>query len=152
MTLTKVRYRRYEGKEGGHSLAWPSTNRKVYYAHAMCLYGQPEEAQELARIRLRFCGGKIVNPAEYNGHPEKVQDGVKFCLKLVARCGVIVFSRLLGKVTAGVGKEVNHALSIGKPVFELRPGEFRPRRRPVQYLTRAQTKRLYKVWRAKPAR
>ena len=27
---------------------------RVYYAHAMCLYGEPEEYQELAQIRRRF--------------------------------------------------------------------------------------------------
>ena len=120
--------------------------KRIYYAHAMCLYGGPEELQDLARIRKKF-RGRVVNPAAYDGHPGKVQDGVKFCLRLVEDCDAVVFSRLLDKITAGVGKEVNHALKVGKPVFELFAGRFTRRNRPVRYISRRATIRLYSKWR-----
>ncbi len=109
--------------------------------------GKPEEYQDLATIRRRLRGSRIVNPADYSGHPGKLRDGVKFCLRIVEKCQVVVFSRLLDKVTAGVGKEVNHALKIGVPVFELVSGKLVGRTRPVKYISRAATRRLYRKWR-----
>lgn len=72
------------------------------------------ESQELAAIRRRFKGG-VVNPAKYDDHPEKQRDTLGFCLRLIEGCDVVVFSRLLGKITAGVGREINHALKLKKP-------------------------------------
>jgi len=114
----------------------------------MCLYGGPEEYQEMAQIRRRFRAARMVNPADYNGHPDKIRDTVEFCLRLVEGCDSVVFTRLLGKVTAGVGKEVNHALNLGKPVFELASGKFLRQSRPVKHISRKATISLYKRWRA----
>ena len=88
---------------------------KVYYAHAMHIYRTAAEERELGKINSRFPRTRIVNPAKYENHPEKRRDKIGFCLRLVARCDTVVFSRFRGKVTAGVGKEVNHALRIGLP-------------------------------------
>ena len=121
--------------------------RKVYYAHAICLYGQADEREELRRIRKRFRRATVVNPARYDGHPDKRADTVGFCLKLIDKCDVVVFSRLLGKITAGVGKEVNHALKTGKLVFELSADKMQPRTRPVKYVSRALTRNLYRKYR-----
>jgi hypothetical protein len=115
----------------------------VYYAHPMKLYGTPWERKELAQIRKRFPRRRIVNPALYEGHPEKLLDTVGFCLKLVERCEVIVFRRFFGKVTAGVGREVNHALRLGKPVYEISDGKFKPVSKPLTYISRIRTNRLY---------
>ena len=120
---------------------------KIYYAHAMCIYWTREEQRELARIRRRFSGSKIVNPADYDGHPEKLAEGVNFCLRLVKQCDLVVFNPLLGKVTAGVGKEVNYALRIGKPVLKMADGRFSKCKAPVTYLSRAATLALYDRWR-----
>jgi hypothetical protein len=122
--------------------------KNVYYAHAMCLYGSRKELQELRTIRGKLRKHRIVNPAAYGNHPEKRRDTIGFCLRLVEGSDVVVFSRLLHRVTAGVGKEVNHALRIGKPVFELMPGKLVPRARPVKYISRAATINLYRKWRA----
>jgi len=121
---------------------------KLYYAHAMCLYGEADEREELRRIRKRFRRVHVVNPAKYDGHPDKQTDTVGFCLKLIDGCDVVVFSRLLGKISAGVGKEVNHALKTGKLVFELSPNKIIPRNRRVKYLSRAATISLYRKYRA----
>src|SRR5258708_23069479 len=113
--------------------------KTIYYAHAMCLYGRSDERQQLTRIRKQFRRLKIVNPANYDDHPLKQADTVGFCLKLVEGCDLVVFSRLLGKITAGVGKEVNHALKIGKPVFELSPAKMVRRTRKLAYVSRRDT-------------
>lgn len=121
--------------------------RKVYYAHAMCTYGEVDEWRELRHIRRELSRISVVNPASYDGHPLKQADTVGFCLKLVEGCDVIVFTRLMGKITAGVGKEVNHALKIGKPVFELTNGKLVCRHRKVAYISRSATVKLYKKYR-----
>ena len=121
--------------------------RKVYYAHAICLYGQADECKELGCIRKRFRNATVVNPARYDGHPDKQIDTVGFCLKLIDKCDVVVFSRLLGKITSGVGKEVNHALKNGKSVFELTADEIKPCTRRVKYVSRVATRKLYREYR-----
>lgn len=123
--------------------------RKTYYAHAMCIYGHPVELRELGAIRKRFKSARIVNPARYDGHPEKRNDTVGFCLRLIEKCEVVVFSRLLGKITAGVGKEINHALKLKKPVYELRDGRLSRQLARVRYLSRPRTISLYAKWRKK---
>jgi hypothetical protein len=114
----------------------------------MCIYGHLVESQELAAIRRRF-KGSVVNPANYDDDPEKRRDTIGFCLRLIERCDVIVFSKLLGKITAGVGKEINHALKLKKPVYELCGGKVSRRSRPVRYLSRTRTITLYGKWRKK---
>ena len=116
---------------------------KLYYAHPMKMYWTPWERRELAQIRKRFPRRRIVNPATYDGHPEKLRDTVGFCLKLVENCEIIVFRRFFGKVTAGVGKEVNHALRLGKRVYEIVDGRFKPVRVRVAYISRVRTNGLY---------
>lgn len=88
-----------------------------------------------------------MNPARYDGHPDKQIDTVGFCLKLIDKCDVVVFSRLLGKITSGVGKEVNHALKNGKSVFELTADEIKPCTRRVKYVSRVATRKLYREYR-----
>lgn len=126
----------------------------VYYAHAMCMYGHPLERAELDAIRRGLPGHRIINPAEYDDHPEKKREVLNFCLRLIEReAQGVVFSKVLGKITAGVGEEINHALRLGLDVFELTRDEaagewvFRRRRRPVEYLSRDETKGLYRRFR-----
>jgi hypothetical protein len=124
-----------------------SKRRRVYYAHAMCLYGELDEWRELKHIRRELSLISIVNPAKYDGHPLKRKDTVGFCLRLVEGCDVVVFTRLLGKIAAGVGKEVNHALKLGKPVFELSNGRLISRARKVTFVSRRATINLYRKYR-----
>ena len=121
--------------------------RSVYYAHAMCTYGELDEWRELKHIRRELSRISIDNPAKYDGHPLKQTDTVGFCLRLVEGCDAVVFTRLMGEITAGVGKEVNHARKIGKPVFELSDGKLIRRARKVTYISRRATVNLYKKYR-----
>ncbi len=119
---------------------------RLYYAHAMCLYGTDLEKEEVESILKGFPNHEIVDPGEHDGNPEKSRAGMKYCFNLIDGCDALVFSRLLGKVTAGVGLEISHALSKGIPVHELRNGEFKPIHRPVAYLSRDETIRHYEFW------
>jgi hypothetical protein len=121
--------------------------KTIYYAHALCVYGSDSEQAELRVIRRRFKKHKIVNPARYENHPEKRKETVNFCLRLIEKCDIVVFSCLLEKITAGVGKEINHALKLGLVVYELTPKGLVRRHRAVKYLSRARTIQLYGEWR-----
>jgi len=65
----------------------------------MCTYGKLDELAALKHIGTRYRRARIVNPAEYDDHPDKRKDTVGFCLRLIEGCDVIVFSRLLDKIT-----------------------------------------------------
>lgn len=119
---------------------------KIYYAHAMCLYGTKCEKSEKRAIKKKFSKAKIVDPGFYERILEKTIDKMGYCLKLVEGCDVLIFSRLLGKITAGVGKEVNHALSKGKKVFELSDGKLLKISSPVGYISRFNSVALYVKW------
>lgn len=121
--------------------------KSIYYAHAVCLYGEAEEQRQVSQIRRRFHRASIVNPADYQDHPLKRRDTVGFCLQLVEHCDVVVFGRPYRKITAGVGKEINHAPMSGKMVFELVAGRLVRRTRRVRCISRGDTINLYKKYR-----
>lgn len=74
---------------------------------------------------------------------------MSYFLRVVGFCHILVFSRLLGEVTAGVGLEVNHALSLQRPVYELTCDEVNRITDPITPLTRNKTVELFARWRAK---
>ncbi len=113
---------------------------KVYYAHAICLYDTEREKKELALIREKVKDAEIINPVNYQNH------SMDFYLRLVDKCHIVVFSCLLGKVTAGVGKEVNYALKKGKDVYMLNGVNLIPIKSPVKYISRQSTRELYQEW------
>ncbi len=116
---------------------------RVYYSHAMCTYYTTLEEQELAIIRKSYPTHGIVDPGDYEDNPEKALKGMDYCLELVESCDALVFSRLMGMVTAGVGKEVEHALSLGKPVYELIGDTAMLIHESPNYLSRGETRDLY---------
>lgn len=120
---------------------------KIYYAHAMCIYRTDEEEEEINHIKTNFPDSKIVDPGSYADNPQKMRDGMEYCKKLVSNCDALVFTRLLGKVTAGVGIEIHHALSQNKPVYELNNGKVKNVKKPLKYISRKDTIRLYNKWR-----
>ena len=122
---------------------------KIYYSHAMLLYGTKLEKIEKQQILKNFPDAKIVDPGSFQNNPEKRLGGMEYCLNLVDKCNGLVFTRFLNKITAGVGKEINHALKKRLQVHELKNGKVRKIRKPVRYLTREETVKLYRMWRLK---
>ena len=114
----------------------------------MVLYGTEIEKAEAEIIRARLPGYELVDPGEYEGNPEKSEQGMQYCFKLIDGCDALAFSRLLGKITSGVGLEVNYALSRYKPVYHIdRTGLIRVMKR-VNYLSREDTLKHYDFWRS----
>jgi hypothetical protein len=112
----------------------------------MCLYGTKCEKTEKLAIKKKFPKAKIINPGSYEHNLEKMLGGMEYCFKLVDSCEVLIFSRLLGKITAGVGKEINYALAKGKKVFELSDGKLLKISSPVKYISRFSSVALYEKW------
>ena len=56
----------------------------------------PTSAESLGAFASGFVERQSLS-ARYDGHPDKQTDTVGFCLKLIDKCDVVVFSRLLGK-------------------------------------------------------
>ena len=117
---------------------------RVYYAHAICLYGTEIEKKEEMLIRERFKDAKIINPVNYRD--ASMDDSMDFYLRLVDKCHIVVFSCLLGKVTSGVGKEVNYALNKGKEVYMLNGENWSSIKSPVEFISRRCTRELYQEW------
>jgi len=120
-----------------------ASRRRVYYAHAMKLYGTEREKKEIAIIEKSLSNVEIINPPTYEGNPRKSIEGMDFCYRLIDGCSIVVFSRLLGVVTSGVGGEVNYALRKKKKVYEIKNGVLVPHDSPLKYISRAQTNRIY---------
>ena len=96
---------------------------RVFYSHAMKLYGTPAERREISIIHGRFVGAEIVDPGARPSAAEAGR-GTEYYLRMVDSCDCLVFSRYFGYITEGVRPEVEHALSKGMPVYELREGRF----------------------------
>ena len=119
---------------------------RIYYSHAICTYNTFAEMHELAIIEKMFPTHEIVDPGTYEDNPEKGTRGMDYCLELVESCDALVYSRILGKVTAGVGKEIEHALSLGRTVYELVGDRVNVIRKSPESVSRDRTKRLYIEW------
>jgi len=117
-----------------------------YHAHAICTYGRLTEMQEQAIIRQIFPDHEIVDPGLYEENEEKQLGGMDYCMKLVESCDALAFSRILGKVTSGVGQEVEHALALGRPVYEIIGLGVRQVFEPPRYVSREETRKLYDEW------
>ena len=106
---------------------------RVFYSHPMKTYGSAAERRDVSLIAARFPGCEVVDPSVLKTSPEPGRE-TEFYLALVDSCDCLVFSRHYGNVTEGVKPEVDHALSTGKQVFELRDGRFIPVVGPVANL------------------
>jgi len=119
---------------------------RIYFAHPICVYGSPQEEVQLQRIRSRFPRAKILNPAEHAADVLDPGTVMNHYLGLLKGCDLVVFTLLYGRITSGVGKEVNFAIDRGIEVYELRGRRFLRRKRRVTFASRAATVRLYERW------
>ena len=112
----------------------------------MCLYGTVLEKTEMLAIATHLPGCEIVNPGTLQNNQGK-KDGMAYWFGLIDCCDALVFSRLLNRVTSGVGLEVNHALARPIPVHELSYDKMVSVTRPVEFLTREETLKHFDFWR-----
>jgi len=112
---------------------------KAYYAHAMPLYGSEIEKNEKKQIIKNLPKAEIIDPGTFQSNPQKRREGMNYCFKLIKKCNALVFSKFNGKVTAGVGKEVEFALKEKLDVFELNGDKLHKISKPVKYLSVLET-------------
>lgn len=93
---------------------------QIYYAHAMCIYDTETEANEIWAIAKSLPYFEIVNPSLLQLKVNEPDTGMVRFYRIIDGCRILVFSRLLGKITSGVGLEVNYALRNSIPVYELK--------------------------------
>ena len=89
----------------------------VYFAHPISTYCTPAEDQAIAS--LEACGMAVVNPSD-RPHQEACGNDMVNWAALAASCQGVAFMAFPdGAIGAGVDKEVEAALSQGKPVYEI---------------------------------
>ena len=113
----------------------------------MCVYGTEAEVAEIASITNLFPYHAIVNPNTLQSQADKGSAGMRYFFHVIDYCDALVFSRLLGKITIGVGLEVNYALTRLIPVYQLDDGKVRRITMPVEFLSREDTVKQYALWR-----
>lgn len=108
---------------------------KAYYAHAMPLYGTDIEKTEIMQITENLPEIEIIDPGSIESNPQKKREGMNYCFKLIKKCDILVFSKFMGKVTSGVGKEIEYALKEKLDVFELNGTKLHRITNAVKYLS-----------------
>ena len=131
---------------------------KVFYSHSMMIYGTDDEQVEKERINNMFSDFGIVSPKFYEGDSEEMIDEMgklygendrkkieemEFYKMIVSSCQMLVYSTWKGEIPSGVAIEVNHAIDIGIPVFELDGDEFIPQKDHVHGLSYKETTKMY---------
>lgn len=96
--------------------------KKLYYAHAICIYNTQQEVIDLEIISKIFNNYEIINP-----NSDYVKDNYKgdmnFFKDIVQECDLLVFRALPnGKIPSGIAKEISYAdekeiISIELPCY-----------------------------------
>jgi hypothetical protein len=96
---------------------------KVYYARPISLYGTKQEERDLAMLNKMVDGNvlwDIVNPNKAELAERYKKEGMDVFLEAVKDCNGLVYRSFPdGKISAGVKKEIDKAIELGKWVFEL---------------------------------
>jgi hypothetical protein len=131
---------------------------RVFYSHSVMVYDTDDEQVQKELIRKAFSDFGIVSPKFYQGDDEKMQDDmdrlfegndgknveeIEFYKMIVSSCQMLVYSKWKNEVPGGVAIEVNHALDVGIPVFELDGDKFIPQKVHVDGLSYEETVKLY---------
>jgi hypothetical protein len=99
---------------------YPVENKKqrVYYAHGMLHYDSELEQEDVKM--LKTMGFEVENPNHIDNEREYIRTkDFNVFLNLVKSCNILAFRSVAGKITAGVGKEIQFAKELGMPVIEL---------------------------------
>jgi hypothetical protein len=91
---------------------------KCYYAHSTDSYDTNQEKDDVEA--LERIGFEVVNPNRPGNDEAYRKFGMQFFYDMLLSVDCLAFRSLSdGKITAGVGGEVEAAMTSGKPVFEL---------------------------------
>jgi hypothetical protein len=131
---------------------------RVFYSHSIRTYETETEGTEKELIRKMFDDFGIVSPKFYDVNHEKMMKEInkfykgnhqnrigimEFYKTIVSGCQMLVYTKWENEITSGVAIEVNHAIDIGIPVFELVDNKFVPQRVHVDGLSYEETAQKY---------
>lgn len=93
-------------------------NMKIYYARPISLYNTKQEERDL--LLLTQLSLDILNPNKAELQRRYDIEGMDVFTSAVKDCDALAFRSFQdGKISAGVKKEIDAALELGKPVIEL---------------------------------
>ncbi|MEO5949255.1 MAG: hypothetical protein ABIP74_02540 [Candidatus Saccharimonas sp.] len=91
---------------------------RCYFAHHVTDYGTERETDAIAVIEQ--AGFEVDNPNLPEHNEGYKAEGMNYFLGRVAMCNALALQRFeTGEIGAGVGKEVNEAVRLGIPVYEV---------------------------------
>lgn len=91
---------------------------KIYYARPISLYNTKQEKRDL--LLLTQFSLDIVNPNKEELQLRYEREGMDVFTAAVKDCDALAFRSFQdGRISAGVKKEIDAAIELGKPVIEL---------------------------------
>lgn len=91
---------------------------KIYYARPISLYNTKQEDRDL--LLLTQLSLQVVNPNKEELQQRYKSEGMDVFTAAVKDCDALAFRAFQdGKISAGVKKEIDAAIELGKPVIEL---------------------------------
>ena len=96
---------------------------RVYYARPISLYGTKQEERDIKLINSIRNGNvtwELINPNKEELQERYKTEGMDVFFEAMKDCDGLVFRSFQdGKISAGVKKEIDKAIEMGKFVFEL---------------------------------
>lgn len=91
---------------------------KIYYAHAVNLYGTPQEKRDIEL--LESLGFEVENPNQKRHAKAYAKRGMNYFHLVISKCDALAFRALPDNtIPAGIVKEIWIAQSYNYPVIEL---------------------------------
>ncbi len=91
---------------------------KIYYARPMNIYGKPIDIANKAL--LQKLGFEVIDPDKKELVEKYAVQGMSAFYEVIDTCDALTyFTTGEGSITSGVMKEIYHAQSQNKPVFEI---------------------------------
>lgn len=91
---------------------------KIYYARPISLYNTRQDERDIRLLSELF--GDCINPNKEELQNRYKQEGMDVFLQAVSDCDALAFRSFpCGAISAGVKKEIDKAIELGKPVIEL---------------------------------
>lgn len=93
---------------------------RVYYAHPIDIYNTMQEVRDVELLTNVFCSDIIINPNSRENEVAYQTIGMSHFLEIVDECDLLVFRGYpMGRIPAGVWKEISRAREKNIPVLEL---------------------------------
>lgn len=91
---------------------------KIYYARPINLYNTPQDQRDIET--MKSLGFEILNPNKEHLQERYKTEGMEAFLKAVDECDCLAFRSFPDlTISAGVKKEIDKAIEMGKSVIEL---------------------------------